>query len=646
MYKVSKLDELLRELCPDGVEYKKLGEIATISRGGNFQKKDFLTEGVPCIHYGQIYTKYGLFADKTFTFISEECAKKQKMAQPNDIVMAVTSENIEDVCKCLAWLGDEPVAVSGHSAIIHHHQNAKYLVYYFHSQMFFAQKRKLAHGTKVIEVTPDALVDIALPVPPVEVQREIVRILDNFTNLTAELTAELTARKTQYAYYRDNLLTTKPQWNHVKILDMLSQPITDGPHTTPQFVQNGVPFISVDSIWDGKIHFEKRRGYITEEFDEECCKKYKPQKNDVYMVKSGSTTGKVAFVDTDIRFNIWSPLAAMRVNEKNSARFLFYLLQTERVQKQVKAKSSHGSQPNLGMRELEQFEVDIPPLDVQNRIVNVLDNFEKICSDLNIGLPAEIEARQKQYEYYRDKLLTFAENGNTILSRAEQSRAEQSRAEQSRAEQSRALIKLLQYVFGYAVVSLQDVVKNSCSGGTPKKGVSEYYEDGNIPWLRTQEVVFRDICKTECFITESAVKNSAAKWIPENCVIVAISGATAGRCAINKIPLTTNQHCLNLEVDPEMALYRYVYYCICARQEELLAKKEGARGDLNSTRILSLQIDLPSIEKQKRIVSILDRFDAICNDLTSGLPAEIEARQKQYEYYRDKLLTFKEVAAT
>ena len=204
----------------------------------------------------------------------------------------------------------------------------------------------------------------------------------------------------------------------------------------------------------------------------------------------------------------------------------------------------------------------------------------------------------------------------------------------------------MQYVFGYAVVSLQDVVKNSCSGGTPKKGVSEYYEDGNIPWLRTQEVVFRDICKTECFITESAVKNSAAKWIPENCVIVAISGATAGRCAINKIPLTTNQHCLNLEVDPEMALYRYVYYCICAKQEELLAKKEGARGDLNSTRILSLQIDLPSIEEQKRIISILDRFDAICNDLTSGLPAEIEARQKQYEYYRDKLLTFKEMAAT
>lgn len=200
---MSKLDELIRELCPNGVENKKLGDIATISRGGNFQKKNFESSGVPCIHYGQIYTRYGLFADSTFTYISEECAQKQKMAKKNDIIMAVTSENIEDVCKCLAWLGDADVAVSGHSAIIHHDQNPKFLTYYFHSEMFFAQKRKLAHGTKVIEVTPDTLSNVRIPVPPLEVQREIVRILDNFT----ELTAELTARKKQYEFYRDKLLT-------------------------------------------------------------------------------------------------------------------------------------------------------------------------------------------------------------------------------------------------------------------------------------------------------------------------------------------------------------------------------------------------------------------------------------------------------
>lgn len=122
-------------------------------------------------------------------------------------------------------------------------------------------KKRASFGGAVQNLNADIVKALVLPVPPIEVQREIVRMLDSYTEsvveLQRQLTAELTARKTQYAYYRDNLLTTRPQWNHVKILDMLSQPITDGPHTTPQFVQNGVPFISVDSIWEGKIHFEK-----------------------------------------------------------------------------------------------------------------------------------------------------------------------------------------------------------------------------------------------------------------------------------------------------------------------------------------------------------------------------------------------------
>lgn len=199
---MNKIEQLIKDLCPDGVEYVQLGSFATISRGGNFQKKNFCENGVPCIHYGQIYTKYALFAEETLTFIDEGTAKKQKYAVKNDIVMAVTSENIEDVCKCIAWLGEEKIAVSGHTAIIHHNQNAKYLCYYFHSSMFASQKNKLAHGTKVIEVTPDKLNGIVIPLPPLEIQEEIVQILDNFT----ELTAELTARQKQYEYYRDLLL--------------------------------------------------------------------------------------------------------------------------------------------------------------------------------------------------------------------------------------------------------------------------------------------------------------------------------------------------------------------------------------------------------------------------------------------------------
>ena len=125
---MSRLEELIQQLCPDGVEYKELGEIATISRGGNFQKKDFVDDGFPCIHYGQIYTKYNLFVDCTISYISPETAEKQKKAVCGDIIMAVTSENIEDVCKSIAWLGNKDVAISGHTAIIHHTINPKYLV--------------------------------------------------------------------------------------------------------------------------------------------------------------------------------------------------------------------------------------------------------------------------------------------------------------------------------------------------------------------------------------------------------------------------------------------------------------------------------------------------------------------------------------
>ena len=125
--------------------------------------------------------------------------------------MAVTSENIEDVCKCVAWLGNEDIAVSGHTAIIHHNQNAKYLSYFFHTKMFFEQKRKYAHGTKVIEVTPNKLEDIIIPIPSLENQASIVDILDKFhslvTDISEGLPAEIDARQKQYEYYRDKLLT-------------------------------------------------------------------------------------------------------------------------------------------------------------------------------------------------------------------------------------------------------------------------------------------------------------------------------------------------------------------------------------------------------------------------------------------------------
>ena len=189
----------------------ELRDIATIIRGGNFQKKDFVEEGKPCIHYGQLYTHFGVYTEKTLTYLSDEVFAKSKIAHKNDIVMAVTSENVDDVCSCVAWLGDEDIAVSGHTAIIQHNQNAKFLSYYFRTSMFYMQKKRLAHGTKVIEVTPDKLNDVIIMLPTIEEQQRIVDKLDRFDSLCSDISeglpAEIEARQKQYEYYREKLLT-------------------------------------------------------------------------------------------------------------------------------------------------------------------------------------------------------------------------------------------------------------------------------------------------------------------------------------------------------------------------------------------------------------------------------------------------------
>ncbi|MDN5351536.1 MAG: type restriction enzyme subunit [Clostridiales bacterium] len=418
---MSKLEELIEKLCPDGVEYKRLGDFATITRGGSFQKKDFCDSGIPCIHYGQIYTRYSLFVDTALQFISAETAKKSKMAVKNDLVMAVTSENIEDVCKCVAWLGDEDIAVSGHTAIIHHNQNAKYLSYYFHSSMFFVQKRKLAHGTKVIEVTPNKLNDIKIPLPPLPVQQEIVRILDNFTELTGELkeelTAELTARKKQYEYYRDELfgrdydeMLKRAEEKQMQIvsLEQLGS-FTRG----KRFVRNDIREEGTPCIHYGDLY--THYGVSAEEtkyfLDENLSKKMRfAQKGDVVIVQAGEN-------DIDIGIGVaWMGNEEVAVHDacyifkhNINPKYVSHYLRTSIYHLQIKKYVSVGKICAINAHGLGKALIPVPSLQEQERIVAILDRFETLVNDITQGLPAEIEARRKQYEYYRDRLLTFKE---------------------------------------------------------------------------------------------------------------------------------------------------------------------------------------------------------------------------------------------
>lgn len=279
-------------------------------------------------------------------------------------------------------------------------------------------------------------------------------------------------------------------------------------------------------------------------------------------------------------------------------RYLYHVLLNAHIENY---STGGAARPSLTQTALNRIEIPIPPLEIQKEIVRILDKFAE--------LEAELEARKAQYAYYRDKLLSQADlellEGNPI-----------------------------------PLKSLSNICSWIGSGGTPNKQHAEYYDEGNIPWLRTQEVKYEDIYEVSGRITPQGLANSSAKMIPVNCVIVAISGATAGRCAVNKIECATNQHCLNMSINPASAHYRYVYHCICSQTHELLSRKEGARGDLSAGRIKSLEIPVPSLETQQKVVDILDRFDTLTTSLTDGLPAEIQARRQQYKYYRDKLLSF------
>ena len=191
----------------------RLGDIGSIVRGNGLQKRDFTEDGVGCIHYGQIYTKYGMVAEKTISFVEESLADKLRKVEKGDIIFAVTSENIEDLCKCVAWLGEEEIVTGGHTAILKHNQNSKFLAYYFQTEGFHSQKRKLATGTKVIDITATKLEEILIPLPPLEEQQRIVNILDRFDKLCNDISeglpAEIEARQKQYEYFREKLLTFK-----------------------------------------------------------------------------------------------------------------------------------------------------------------------------------------------------------------------------------------------------------------------------------------------------------------------------------------------------------------------------------------------------------------------------------------------------
>nr|QMV82517.1 Type I restriction-modification system, specificity subunit S [Klebsiella pneumoniae] len=393
------------------VEWLSLGELGDFIRGNGLQKKDFVESGFPAIHYGQIYTRYGLSADKTFTYVLPELANKLRKAQKNDLLLATTSENDEDVVKPLAWLGDN-VAISGDMMLFRHEQNVKYLAYFFQSEIFQKQKMKYITGAKVRRVSSGDLSKIKIPIPSsnnpeksLTIQSEIVRILDKFTELTAELTAELTMRKKQYNYYRDKLLSFEEgevEWKTLgdigdvrmckRILKNETQPEGD------------VPFYKIGTF--GK----KANAFISRDVFEAYKNKYSfPKKGDILISASG-TIGRTVIYDGEPAYFQDSNIVWLENNESivtNKYLWHFYKIAKWAV-------SEGGTIDRLYNDNIRKTKIIVPypsdsskSLAEQNRVVAILDKFDALTSSISEGLPREIELRQKQYEYYRELLFSF-----------------------------------------------------------------------------------------------------------------------------------------------------------------------------------------------------------------------------------------------
>ena len=384
---MSRLERLMEELCPNGVEYKTIGDICEISRG-KVISKDYIRDnkGIYPVYSSQTENDGILGTISTYMYDGEYLTWTTDGANAGSIFYRLGKFNITNVCGLLKILNDDIIT--------------KYIYYILE----YKAKEYVNSGMGNPKLMSHMVAKIKIPVPPLPVQEEIVRILDTFSELTSELTSELNKRKQQYEYYQYILFNKN--WKLYPI------------GTVCNVQSGGTPSKNKKEYWsDGTIKWlgssvckntkcvTEITGYITNQGLKESSSKL--QKSGTTLIALvGATIGKVSFLlfDAAINQNI-AAIKSKNISILNDS-FLFYACRML-YHKFIKLTNDNFGMANLTF--IKKLKIPVPPLEEQERIVSILDRFDALCNDLSSGLPAEIEARKKQYEYYRDKLLTFRE---------------------------------------------------------------------------------------------------------------------------------------------------------------------------------------------------------------------------------------------
>ncbi len=594
---MNKLDELIALLCPNGVKYQELAHAVSIERGKRVVREQLDETGLYPVYQNSL-TPLGYHSQWNYP------------AETTFLIVAGAAGEI-GYSTCNFWAADDCFPL-----VCGENLSSRYLYHV----MLWLQPTILSRVRKasIPRLSRDSIERLTIPVPPLEIQHEIVRILDTFTELTSELTEnlsmELTARKQQYEYYRNKLLDK--QQSSTKIITIGELGAWSGGKTpsmdNSDYWENGtIPWISSKDMKASTL--EDTEDHITEQAVNEAAMTVYPANGIAVVTRSGilKHTLPVAFVPFETTVN--QDIKMLTVYEGVLPRYAFHAIQGKSPDILTKAKKQGGTVDSLEFKKFLDYKIPLPSLAVQKRLVEVLDNFDAICSDLNIGLPAEIEARKKQYEFYRDQLLTFAAQDEIVLT-------------DRQTDEYNALIRLCQYVFGYVTLEISDICNISRGKVISKTDIME--QAGTYPVYSSQTENNGELGKIDSYMFDGEY----VTWTTD--------GANAGTVFYRYGKFNITNVCGLLSVmDSSVLLEKYLFYFLQKNAGKYVNAGMG-NPKLMSNVMASIKIDIPSLSEQKRIIAILDHFSTLCTDLTSGLPAEIEARQKQYEYYRDNLLSF------
>lgn len=389
---MSKLEELIEQYCPDGVEWKTLGEVCDIHKGVQFNKTDMKEVGTyPVINGGINPTGYAEVFNEGKNTIT--------------ISQGGASAGYVNFLRNKFWLGAHCYAVIPYDVVLN-----KYLYHFIKMNEITLQQCQ--YGAGIPALAKSTISSLEIPVPPLPVQEEIVRILDAFTELQAELQAELQKRKQQYNFYRDNLLNFKDinrggqeiKWMRLK--DVATQWYRGAGIKREEVSNEGMPCIRYGEIHTSyNIWFKDCISHTDE--TKQATKKYAEYGDILFAITSEDIPlvgNSVAYLGKE-KIMVGGDIVVMKHNQ--DPRYMAYALSTSDAIKQkgkgkVKSKVVHTNVPSL-----QEIVIPIPPMEEQQRIADILDRFDTLTNDLTSGLPAEMEKRRQQYEFYRDKLLTF-----------------------------------------------------------------------------------------------------------------------------------------------------------------------------------------------------------------------------------------------